>query len=285
MRVKIALHSRDDHPSFRISEGVLAMTSAAERRSVLGRALRILDAVKDSADGLSLSEISRRAGVPLTTAHRIVSELHAWGALERDASGAYQIGLRLWELATVAPRSVGLQRVALPFMQDLFETTHRGVHLAIREKDQVVFVESFLSRETATDRARVGVHYELPATAIGLVLLAHAPHSLQEEVLTGSLVLPRWHRPVTERELRQTLAHVRRSGYATTPIREEYLSVAAPIYGPGGAVVAALSLILPIAEPYGPRLAHLQGTARGISRALGSPQGRGTRPAGRLGPR
>jgi hypothetical protein len=49
--------------------------------------------------------------------------------------------------------------------------------------------------------------------------------------------------------------------------------------------VAALSLILPIAEPYGPRLAHLQGTARGISRALGSPQGRGARPAGRLGPR
>ena len=64
------------------------MTLAAERRSVLGRALRILDAVKDSAGGLSLSEISRRAGVPLTTAHRIVNELHDWGALERDASGA-----------------------------------------------------------------------------------------------------------------------------------------------------------------------------------------------------
>jgi DNA-binding IclR family transcriptional regulator len=102
-------------------------------------------------------------------------------------------------------------------------------------------------------------------------------------VVTGPLVLPRWHQPVTERELRQTLAHVRRSGYATTPIREEYLSVAAPLYGPGGGVVAALSLILPIAEPYGPRLAHLQGTARGISRALGSPQGRGAQPAGRLG--
>jgi DNA-binding IclR family transcriptional regulator len=260
------------------------MPGAIERRSVLGRALRILDAVKDAAGGLSLSDISRRTGVPLTTAHRIVNELHEWGALERDTSGAYQIGLRLWELATVAPRSVGLQRVALPFMRDLFETTHRGVHLAIREKDQVVFVERFLSPETVTDRAQVGVHYELPATAIGLVLLAYAPHSLQEEVLTGPLVPPRWHPPVTERGLRQTLAHVRLSGYATTPIREEHLSVAAPIYGPAGAVVAALSLILPIAEPYGPRLAHLQATTRGISRALGSPQPRAGRPASRLGP-
>jgi DNA-binding IclR family transcriptional regulator len=34
----------------------------------------------------------------------------------------------------------------------MFETTHRGVHLAIRDKDQVVFVERFLSPETATDR-------------------------------------------------------------------------------------------------------------------------------------
>jgi DNA-binding IclR family transcriptional regulator len=249
------------------------MAEAAERRSVLGRALRILDAVREASGGLSLSEISRQAGVPLTTAHRIVSELHEWGALERDASGAYQIGLRLWELATVAPRSVGLRRVALPFLRDLFETTHRGVHLAIREKDQVVFVERFLSPDTAADRAEVGVHYELHATAIGLVLLAHAPRSLQEEVLTGPLVPPRWHPPVTERELRRTLAHVRRSGYAATPIRQEYRSVAAPIYG-AGTVVAALSLILPITEPYGPRLAHLQATARGISRALGTPRPR-----------
>jgi DNA-binding IclR family transcriptional regulator len=270
---KIALHFRGDHPPFRIPEGAIAMAKAIERRSVLGRALRILDAVKDTAGGLSLSEISRRTGVPLTTAHRIVSELHEWGALERDASGAYQIGLRLWELATVTPRSVGLQRVALPFMQDLLKTTHRGVHLAIREKDQVVFVERFLSPETATDRAQVGAHYELHASAIGLVLLAHAPPELQEEVLTGPLVPPSWHPPITERELRQTLAHIRRSGYATTPVRQEYLSVAAPIYGPVGAVVAALSLILPITEPHGPRLAHLQATVRRISRALGTPQG------------
>jgi DNA-binding IclR family transcriptional regulator len=82
-------------------------------------------------------------------------------------------------------------------------------------------------------------------------------------------VPPTWHPPVTERELRQTLAHIRLSGYATTPVHQEYRPVAAPIHGPAGPGMAALSLILPIAEPYGPRLAHLQATARGISRALG----------------
>ncbi len=219
--------------------------------------------------GLSLSEISRRSGLPLTTTHRIVGELLTWGALERDTDGEYQIGLRLWELGAVTPRSVGVQRAALPFMQDLFETTHRGVHLAIREKDEVVIVERFLSPVTATDRVQVGSRYELHATAIGLVLLAYAPPEVREEVLTGPLVPPDWHPPVTEHELRQTVAHVRRSGYAVTPVRGEFRSVAAPVHGPGGAVVAALSVVLTLSEPYGPRLAHLQATARGVSRALG----------------
>ncbi|MCP9984575.1 IclR family transcriptional regulator [Actinomadura madurae] len=248
-----------------------------ERRSVLRRALRILDVFEDAADGLSLSEISRRSGVPLTTTHRIVGELHEWGALERDDSGAYRIGLRLWEAASLAPRSVGLQRVALPFMQDLFETTHRGVHLAVREQDQVVFVERFVSPEVAGDRPRVGGRYAMHATAVGLVLLAHAPLDLQEQVIGGPLARYTPHTCTSAGELRRLLAGVRRSGYAISDrqINPKYSSVAAPIHGPAGGVVAALSLILPYEEFNGPSVPHLvQASARGISRALGAPRGR-----------
>jgi DNA-binding IclR family transcriptional regulator len=245
---------------------------SGERRSVLGRALRILDTV--TGEGLRLSEISRRSGVPLTTTHRIVAELLEWGALERDRDGGYRIGLRLWEVAALAPRSVGLQRIALPFMQDLYETTHRGVHLAVREKDEVVFVERFVSPETAGERPRVGGRYAMHATAVGLVLLAHAPLELQEEVIGGPLTTFTEWTTATARELRQQLADVRRTGYAVSDrqINREYVSVAAPIYGRDGTVVAALSLIVPHTEPHGPSVGHLvQATARGISRALGAP--------------
>jgi DNA-binding IclR family transcriptional regulator len=244
-----------------------------ERRSVLRRALRILDTFEAARAGMSLSEISRRSGVPLTTTHRIVAELHEWGALERDSSGDYRIGLRLWEVAALAPRSVGLQRVALPFMQDLYETTHRGVHLAVREKDEVVFVERFVSPETAGERPRVGGRYALHATAVGLVLLAHAPVELQEEILGRPLESFTSWTYSSGRELRQVLADVRRCGYAISDrqISPAYVSVAAPIRGPGNTVVAALSLIVPHTEPHGLSVAHLvQATARGISRELGS---------------
>ncbi|PXY19528.1 IclR family transcriptional regulator [Prauserella muralis] len=248
--------------------------TTTERRSVLRRALRILDTFSSSVTDLSLSEMSRRSGVPLTTTHRIVTELHEWGALERTDAGEYRIGLRLWEVAALAPRSVGLQRIALPFMQDLYETTHRGVHLAVRTQDEVVFVERFVSPERASARPRVGGRYALHATAVGLVLLAHAPVEVQEEVLGRPLTTYTPRTYSSERELRQVLADVRRNGYAISDrqIDPDYVSVAAPIYGPDNTVVAALSLIVPHTESHGPNVAHLvQATARGISRALGAP--------------
>lgn len=245
---------------------------AGERRSVVRRALRILDAFQDASSPLSLSEICRRSGVPLTTTHRIVSELHEWGALERDESGRYRVGLRLWEVAVKAPRSVGLQRIALPFMQDLYEATHRGVHLAVREGDEVVFVERFVSPETARDdRPRIGGRYALHATAVGLVLLAHTPPEFQEEVLSRPLEPFTPHTYSSPRELRQALADIRRTGYAVSDrqINPDYASIAAPIHGPDDTVIAALSLILPYQEPYGPNIASLvRATTRGISRAL-----------------
>jgi DNA-binding IclR family transcriptional regulator len=55
----------------------------------------------------------------LPTAHRLAGLLTAWGALERDASGTYHIGLRLWELGALAPRGLALREAAMPFLEDL----------------------------------------------------------------------------------------------------------------------------------------------------------------------
>src|SRR5581483_5447115 len=80
-----------------------AMTTPAPATAA-DRLLAVLAAFDRSAPALTLTEISRRAGLTLPTAHRLVALLTAWGALERDTSGAYHIGLRLWEVGALAPR-------------------------------------------------------------------------------------------------------------------------------------------------------------------------------------
>ncbi|MDT0615060.1 helix-turn-helix domain-containing protein [Streptomyces lancefieldiae] len=84
---------------------------------VIGRALRILGAFSAQRPHLSLSELARRSGLPVSTVHRMLGDLLVWGALERGAQGRYRIGLRLWEVASLAPRSQGLRERALPYLE------------------------------------------------------------------------------------------------------------------------------------------------------------------------
>ena len=81
---------------------------------VVRRALQLLDAFSPERSAMTLSELARHADLPLSTVHRMLRELVAGGALERGEDGAYRIGLRIWELGSLAPRGLGLRERALP---------------------------------------------------------------------------------------------------------------------------------------------------------------------------
>ena len=116
-------------------------------RSVTNKVLALLEAFTPEAPELTLSELARRAEVSVPTAHRRALELVGWGALERGADGRFHIGLRLWEIASLAPRGLGLREAAMPFLEDLYEVTHENVQLAVREGIEVVFVERIAGRK------------------------------------------------------------------------------------------------------------------------------------------
>ena len=152
-------------------------------RSVPEKLLGLLDAFSHDCSAHSLSELARRAGLPLPTAHRLVGELVRWGGLERGADGRYRIGLRLVEIAALCPRGIGLRDVALPFMEDLYEATHQNVQLAVRDGTDGVYIERIAGRHAVAVRTRVGAHWPLHATGVGLVLLAFAPPAVRAAAL------------------------------------------------------------------------------------------------------
>lgn len=242
-------------------------------RSVTSKVLALLDAFTPAAPELTLSELARRAGVSLPTAHRRAGELVAWGALERTADGRFHIGLRLWEVASLAPRGLALREAAMPFLEDLYEVSHENVQLAVRAGGELVFVERIAGRHAVPVLTRVGGRFALHATGVGLALLAHAPAEVQEEVLAAPL-RPFSAKTVTDPvRLREMLAEVRRTGYAVSDgqVTTDALSVAAPIRGRDG-VVAAVSLVVRAEGAQPAALAPLvQAAARGIGRALAPP--------------
>lgn len=237
---------------------------------MVGRAFQVLGAFSVQRPALPLSEIARRAGMPLSTVHRLLAELSAWGAVERGEDGLFRIGLRLWELGALAPRGQGLRERALPFLEDLSQITKENVQLAVREGTEVVFIERIAGSGAVPVLTRVGGRFALTATGVGLVLLAHAPAEVQEEVLAGPI--ERYtRRTVTDpAEVRRMLADVRTSGFAISDrqVTMDALSVAAPI-DDGGQVIAAVSLVVHHGSTQAHALTPLVRTsARAISRAL-----------------
>ncbi len=250
---------------------VKVLDPEAGSRSVVDRALSILGTFQGNRSRQALSDISRNTRLPIATCYRIVQRLVEWGALERDGENRYRIGLRLWEVASRAPRSVGLQRLARPFLLDLYETTGYATHLAIREGVELVSIERFQDPRRSVRRPIIGGRYQLHVTAIGQVLLAYAPREIQEEVLSGPLDAYTPNTYTDRAALERVLADIRRTGYAVSDRQVDlaHVGVAAPVRGADGSVIAALSLAL---TPEGAReksMTHLvRLTATSISRVL-----------------
>lgn len=243
-------------------------------RSAADRLLSVIGAFDFEHPALTLTEIGRRADLALPTAYRVVAALTAWGALERDELGTYHIGLRLWEVATLAPRGIGLRHAALPFLEDLYETTHENVQLAVRDGCDVLYIERIFGRSAVGVRTRVGARWPLHATGVGLALLAHADGAVIDRVCAGPLTAFTPHTITDPALLRRVLADVRATGCAVSnrQITDDAVSVAAPVYGPHGDVLAAVSVVAPAETTQAHTLVPVvRLAARGISRALGRP--------------
>ncbi|MDH6676322.1 DNA-binding IclR family transcriptional regulator [Rhodococcus sp. LBL1] len=254
---------------------VIDMSSAGSRRgptgSVTVRALNLLEVFSPDQPVLTLSEMSRLTGFPLTTVHRLAADLTAWGALERDGSGRYRIGLRLWEVASLAPRGTMLRELAMPVMEDLSQITQENVQLGVREGTEIIFLERIGGKRAVPVRTRVGGRFPIHASSIGLALLAFAPTVVQDEVLSRPLERFTEKTITSADELRRTLAEVRKRELAISDrqVTMDALSVAAPIFSRPGVVAAAIAIVVNAETAQTTALSQMvRAAARSIGRAL-----------------
>ncbi|MGW1786073.1 IclR family transcriptional regulator [Streptomyces sp. NPDC002143] len=241
---------------------------------MIDRAFALLTAFTETRRAMTLAELSRVTDMPTSTTLRLAKRLLHWGALERGDDGRFVVGLRLWEVASLAPRAHGLRAVALPFMEDLYEATHQHVLFAVLDGMEALLVERLSAHHAIDVLYRVGGRLPLHSTGVGLVLLAHSSPDFQAQYLAQPLVHEPEGVPVSSAALRRALAEVRRSGLAVVNRQEPsaLLAVAAPVRDADGGVVAALSVVVPAGETEPRILAPaLRATARALSRSLGAP--------------
>lgn len=247
------------------------MANSPTGDSVLDRVVRVLESFGDGAP-LTVSQLARRAGLPVATAHRLAVALLAHGLLERDPGGRLRVGVRLWELAARAPRALGLREAAMPYMEDVQAVTRQHVQLSVLEGDDVLFIERLSARNAVVNLSQIGRRLPAHVSSSGLVMVAFAPPERQEQVLARPMTAYTAHTIVDPDRLRRALAEVRRVGYAVSvgAVHLDATGIAVPVSGPGNAVVAALAVVVPSHAPPRQHVSALLAAARGISRTLGA---------------
>lgn len=249
------------------------MANSTSGESLVTRVVTILDAFDTHRSSMTLSALSRRVGLPLATTHRLVGQLVAERLLERTDGGELRLGRRLWELASRGSHTTDLRQVALPFLEDLQAVVRQHVTLGVLDGDDVLYVERLTARGSAVNVTQIAGRLPIHACSSGLVMLAHSPAALQDEMLARTY--PRYtDQTITDAvDLRRLLAEIRQLGYACVPgiIVAEATGIAVPIFEHGNRLVAALNVIVPRGEEdLHATLPAMKTAASGISRALGA---------------
>jgi IclR family acetate operon transcriptional repressor len=245
--------------------------------SMLDRILAILDQFTDEHPHLTLSEISRGAGLTTTTTHRLLTSLQERDVLRRLEDRHYALGPRLLRLASNARSQMDLREIASPIMRWLRDCTGETVGLhAVDGLDRVVLsqVESREPlRRTYTD---LGTPIPLNQGAPSKAILAFLRDDLREQVIRGPLRAATENTLVESERLRDQLTAIRRQGYALSFGEREpqIASVSVPVFDHLQGVIGSLSVTGPDVRLSRARLEELAPVAveagERLSAALGA---------------
>ena len=206
---------------------------------VLDRAVQIVRAVDQGAR--TLTQLVDATGLTKTTTYRLLKALEAHGLLRFEGGFGYRLGPLLFRLGTRAAADLPLADAARPVLERLTESTGESSQLYVRFDDVRVCVAAVESPNELRTIVRVGAELPLARGSAGKVLLAWAP-------------VAEWDRFADDvgdaARLRHQLVTAQRRGWAQSAEERErgVGSVSAPVLGPTGDVVAAVSVSGPVAR-------------------------------------
>lgn len=213
------------------------------------RAIRLLELLSVSEEGLTFSEIARSLSMGKSSVHGLLKTLERNRAIEQYDERRYILGPRIFDLAQAYGQGPNLRRIALPPMRRLAASTGQAVFLGRVEQDRIrilEFVEDERERPALSISARCGEYIPVMAGAMARVVLASWPFTKRETFLQGTPLPSFTERSITDpAQLLVAAEETARTGIGYD--YEEYLAgvnaVAVPVSRPDNALVALLWIV------------------------------------------
>lgn len=211
----------------------------------MSKAISLLTAFNTTAGSATLTELARVAGVPKSTAHRLLGVLRDAGLIDRDGMDWY-LRTPMLRLGTLALRGGAgvLREVALPHLSELYELTHENVHLGVLDGTEVVYLDKIYGHHSTSTPSRVGSRLYAHTSGLGKAILSRSGREPIRRVLESGLRPATVHLITLPGLFLRQLETARHEGVAfdREECREGLVCVAAPIIGASGRAVAAISV-------------------------------------------
>ena len=260
-----------------VADPILARSTERHSIQSVDRAVSLLEAIAEAGGECTLTQLSHRTQLNISTCHHLLSTLVARGYVAKvPVRRSYALGARILYLSNACLRQVDLPARAAPFIESINERTGETVHLAVLQGDAMMKVAKRESRHPVrVDTGTLGKSDAAHATATGKAMLAWLPEDDMRRVLSHGLTR---FTPKTICEwpsLIEALRHVRRNGYAVDD--EEYqpgvICIGAAIRDHNGAVVGAISASTPTMRANNDHLALVREQVVAAVRALSAELG------------
>ncbi len=220
--------------------------------SSLQAGLAILNCFSAQKPVLGIAKLADELNMSRSTTHRYASTLVALGYLEQDHARRYRLAPRVADMGMSVLDSMALRGKAREPLRELREQTGRTASLAVLDGTQIRYVDrrrGWRRGQHAVDLdLGAGAHLPAQCTAMGKVLLANLPDRERERLIGELELTKRGPKSISSKKaLRSELQQVRDQGIA---LGDEELgpgvrTIAAPVHGPDGEVVAAVGVPVP----------------------------------------
>ncbi len=214
----------------------------------LERALNILEVMANEGAPITVTELSEKVGLKISTVHRLLTTFTHRGYVEQDPDdNKYRLGLKLLEIGNAVLYFADIRIVARPYLEELVERCNETANLAILDDAEVVYIDQVESKNLVIVKmlAQAGNRGHIHCTASGKSMLAFLPEEKIDEILE-KIEMPKFtNETITDpAQLKKELARIRQEGYALDwGEREEHVRcVAAPIFNHEDRVIASISI-------------------------------------------
>ena len=209
----------------------------------LARGLSVIRTFDADHASLSLSEVAKRADIPRAAARRFLRTLETLGYLRSDGR-LFSLTPHVLELGFSYLSALSLPEIVQPHLERLSQRVDESVSAAVLDGADIVYVARVHTRRIMSVRITIGTRFPAYATSMGRVLLAGMTDAARDAVLAASAETHLTERTLTGADLIAELDRVRAQGWAMVDgeLEPGLRSIAAPIHGRDGTVVAALNV-------------------------------------------